>query len=80
MATGGPVEGFEGRYHIRYFDDKGNIQADRELDIQKDGDYYQLSWIFNGGISGIGIGMENVEGLSVSYRNVEVKQLQPSET
>ncbi len=80
IATGGPAEGFEGRYHIRYFDEKGNIQADRELDIQKDGDYYQLSWINNGEISGRGIGMENAEGLSVGYCNVEVKQLQSSET
>ncbi|MCP4370993.1 MAG: hypothetical protein GY797_23195 [Deltaproteobacteria bacterium] len=80
IATGGPAEGFEGRYHIRYFDEKGNIQADRELDIQKDGDYYQLSWINNGEISGRGIGMENAEGLSVGYRDIEVKQPQPSET
>jgi hypothetical protein len=35
QATGGPVTGFAGRYHIRYFDTKGHAIADRELDIQK---------------------------------------------
>ena len=37
IATGGPVEGFEGIYHICYFDGKGKIQAERELNIQKEG-------------------------------------------
>ncbi len=71
IATGGPAEGFEGRYHIRYLDDKGNAQAERKLDIQKKGDFYHLSWINNGNISARGIGMETVEGLSVGYRDIE---------
>ena len=73
IASGGPVEGFEGRYHIRYFDDKGNVQADRELDIRKDGDQYQILWINNGGITARGIGMETAEGLGVGYRDVGEK-------
>ncbi len=47
IATGGPVEGFEGHYHVRYFDDKGNLQAARELNIKKDGDYYQTWWTYH---------------------------------
>jgi hypothetical protein len=73
IATGGTTEGFEGRYHIRYFDNKGNIQADRELDIKKDGVYYQLSWINNGEITARGIGMETAEGLAAGYRDVKEK-------
>ena len=71
IATGGPADGFEGRYTIRYFDDKGNMQAERGLEIQKEGNYYQLSWSNNGEISGSGVGMETAEGLAVGYRDVE---------
>ena len=74
IATGGPVEGFEGDYHIRYFDDTGNIQADRDLEIKKDGDFYKVSWLSNGKITAVGIGMENSEGLSVGYRDVALTQ------
>ena len=74
IATGGPTEGFEGHYQIRYFDDMGNVQADRELEIKKDGDYYKVSWLNNGKITAVGIGMENSEGLSVGYRDIAVKQ------
>ncbi len=73
IATGGPVDRFEGHYHIRYFDDSGNVQTDRELEIEKNGDNYKVSWFNNGKISAIGIGMENSEGLSVGYRDVADK-------
>ncbi|MCP4535909.1 MAG: hypothetical protein GY832_02085 [Chloroflexi bacterium] len=72
-ATGGPAEGFAGRYRIRYYDDKGDVQADRELDIQKDGDRYKLTWIDNGRVTGRGIGIEVSEGLAAGYRDVEEK-------
>jgi len=67
IATGGSAEGFEGKYLIRYSDDKGNIQADRELKIHKDGSCYKLQWLNNGKVTGEGIGMETAEGLSVGY-------------
>jgi hypothetical protein len=79
-ATGGPAEGFVGRYHIRYFDDKGNVDADLELDIQKDGDYYKLSWINNGEITGRGIGIEVAEGLAAGWRGIDDKLPRLSET
>jgi len=47
------------------------MQAERGLDIQKDGDYYQLSWSNNGETSGSGVGMETADGLAVGYRDVE---------
>ncbi|MCP4344336.1 MAG: hypothetical protein GY795_02285 [Desulfobacterales bacterium] len=73
IATGGPADRFEGHYHIRYFDDSGNVQADRELEIEKDGDNYKVSWFNNGKISAVGIGMVNSEGLAVGYRDVADK-------
>jgi len=55
--------------YIRYFDNTGNFQAERELNIQKSGNFYQVSWINNGVISGKGVGMETEDGLSVGYRD-----------
>jgi len=42
IATGGPTHGFEGKYKIRYFDEKGKLQAERDLEIKKDGDRFNL--------------------------------------
>ncbi len=71
IATGGPIDGFEGLYKIRYFDGKGNLQAERELDIKKDGNCYKVSWLNKGETTAYGIGLENSEGLSVGYRDIE---------
>ena len=73
IATGGPAEGFAGRYHMRYFDDKGKVDADRELNIKKNGDYFELTWINNGEITGKGIGMEVSEGLAAGWRDIDDK-------
>ncbi len=74
FATGGPVDGFEGLYQIQYFDEKGNLLAERELDIRKDGNCFNVSWLNNGELTAYGIGLENSEGLSVGYRDIEVKE------
>ncbi len=71
FATGGPIDGFEGLYQIRYFDDKGDLQAERELDIKKDENCYKVSWLNKGKPTAYGIGLKNSEGLSVGYRDIE---------
>jgi hypothetical protein len=71
LLKGVPAEGFAGCYQIRYFDEKGHVQAERELVIQKDNEYYLLSWIHNGRLSGEGIGLETAEGLTVGYHDVK---------
>ncbi len=73
IATGGPMEGFEGNYTIRYFDSSGNFQAERGLKIQKTGIFYQVTWMNKDEISGSGVGMETEEGLSVGYRDLNSK-------
>ena len=70
IATGGPATGFEGRYKIQYYDEKQNLQAQRDLDIQKMKGHYHISWINMGKITCNGIGMETAEGLAVGYRNI----------
>ena len=69
-ATGGPTKGFEGRYTISYFDEKGNNTASRELNIQRKGNYYELSFLNKGEISAIGIGIEVKEGLAAGWRDI----------
>lgn len=74
IATGGSADDFDGHYQIRYFDENGNLQAERELDISKDGNYYKVSWLNNGEITSYGIGLVNSEGLSVGYRDIEIEE------
>ncbi len=79
-ATGGPDEGYAGRYDIRYFDGKGNELPVLKLDIQKDGDYYEIAWIDDGEVVYRGIGMEVAEGLVAGWRGIDDKPPQPFET
>jgi hypothetical protein len=70
IAKGSPSEGFVGEYQIRYFDERGNVQAARELVIKKDREYYQLSWLKDGTLSAEGIGQETSGCLCVGYHNI----------
>jgi len=70
IATGGPREGFVGRYHVRYFYDSGEFSDEYDLVIEKTGDTYNVSWLTNGKVSAIGVGMEVDGGLAVGWRRV----------
>jgi hypothetical protein len=70
IATGGPREGFAGRYHVRYFYDSGAFSDEYDLVIEKTGDFYNVSWIIDGKVSAIGVGMEVENGLAVGWRRV----------
>ena len=70
IATGGPKEGFAGRYHVRYFYDNGEFSDEYDLVIEKSEDAYQVSWLTNGKVSAIGVGMEVEDGLAVGWRRV----------
>jgi hypothetical protein len=71
IATGGPKEGFAGRYHVRYFYDNGEFSDEYDLVIEKAGDTYTVSWLTNGKVSAIGVGMEVDGGLAVGWRRVD---------
>src|SRR5688572_29365905 len=62
IATGGPKEGFAGRYHVRYFYDSGKFSDEYDLVIEKSQDVYKVSWITNGKVSAVGVGMEVENG------------------
>jgi hypothetical protein len=70
IATGGPREGFAGSYHVRYFYDSGEFSDEYDLVIEKVGDVYNASWITNGKVSAVGVGMEVANGLAVGWRRV----------
>ena len=70
IATGGPKEGFVGHYHVRYFYDDGRFSDEYDLVIEKAGDVYNASWITNGQVSAIGVGMEVQNDLAIGWRRV----------
>ena len=70
IATGGPREGFAGKYHVRYFLENGEFSDEYELVIDKTGDVYKVSWITNGKVSAVGVGMEVENGLAVGWHRV----------
>ena len=70
IATGGPKDGFVGKYHVRYFLENGEFSDEYDLVIEKSGGIYNVSWISNGKLSAIGVGMEVENGLAVGWRRV----------
>ncbi len=71
IATGGPREGFVGEYHVRYFLESGEFSDEYDLIIEKTGDIYKVSWITNGKVSAVGVGMEVERGLAVGWHRVD---------
>ncbi|HTI40118.1 MAG TPA: hypothetical protein VL484_21325 [Vicinamibacterales bacterium] len=70
IATGGPKEGFAGRYHVRYFYDSGAFSDEYDLVIEKIAEFYKVSWLVDGNVLALGVGMEVEEGLAVGWRRV----------
>lgn len=70
IATGGPNDGFAGRYHVRYFYDSGEFSDEYDLVIEKAGDIYNVSWIVADKVGAIGVGMEVENALAVGWRRV----------
>ncbi len=71
IATGGPKEGFAGKYHVRYFYESGEFSDEYELVIEKNGDVYKASWITKGKLSAVGVGMVVENSLAVGWRRVD---------
>jgi hypothetical protein len=69
-ATGGPENGFAGRYHVRYYLENGEFSDEYDLVIEKTGDFYNVSWITGGKVSARGVGMEVENGLAVGWTRV----------
>ena len=71
MATGSPTSsGFVGHYHVRYFLENGQFSDEYDLVIERMRDAYKVSWLTNGKLSAVGVGMEVENGLAVGWRRV----------
>ena len=70
IATGGPKEGFAGRYHVRYFYESGEFSDEYDLVIEQTAESYKVSWLVDGNVLALGIGMEVEDGLAVGWRRV----------
>jgi len=70
IATGGPVDGYAGTYHVRYFYDSGEFSDEYDLIIEKNDDAYKVFWLVDGKVRAIGVGMEVDNGLAVGWRRV----------
>lgn len=68
IATGGPVNGYAGKYHVRYFYDSGEFSDEYDLVIEKEGNIYTASWLVDGNVRAYGVGMEVENGLAVGWR------------
>jgi len=72
LATGGPTEGFEGTYHVRYFFENGEFSDEYGLEIVQTGTFYDVIWRVDGEIQARGVGMlvEDGTALAVGWRRV----------
>ena len=70
IATGGPAEGYAGKYHVRYFYDSGEFSDEYDLVIEKTEDVYRAFWLVDGETRAIGVGMEVENGLAIGWRRV----------
>jgi len=71
IATGGPREGFAGKYHVRYFYESGEFSDEYDLVIEKTEEVYKVLWLTNGKVLAIGVGMEVENGLAVGWHRVD---------
>ena len=69
-ATGGPEQGFVGRYHIRYYLETGEFSDEYDLQIERTGDLYDVTWLVDGEVGAVGVGMEVGDRLAVGWRRV----------
>lgn len=71
IATGGPEEGFAGRYHVRYFFEDGEFSDEYDLAIARSGNIYKAEWLVDGTVRAVGVGMEVEEGLAIGWHRVD---------
>jgi len=69
-ATGGPEQGFAGQYHIRYYHESGEFSDEYDLQIGRNGDLYDVTWLVDAEARAVGVGMEVGDRLAVGWRKV----------
>ena len=79
-ATDGPLEGYVGRYEIQYYNAEGEGVGSYELNIERDGECYLLSWIKDGEVQDRGAGFEIPEGLIAGWFHCDDRKVEDFET
>jgi hypothetical protein len=69
-ATGVSKGDFAGNYHIKYYYENGEFSDEYDLVIEKDGKFYNLSWITDGKVSARGVGTVVDNRLMAGWRRV----------
>ena len=69
-ATGGPEHGYAREYRIRYFLEDGQFSDEYDLVIEQAGSLYDASWLVDGEVLAVGVGMEVENHLAVGWRRV----------
>lgn len=70
FAEGGCGKSFEGEFNISYYNNNGNLLAERKLIIKKEGGHYNLSWLNDGKITAAGRGIELDGKLAAGWINI----------
>jgi hypothetical protein len=73
LATGGPVDGFAGNYHVRYFYENGQFSDEYDLQVSNHGSFYDVTWRVGGVVKARGVGMlvDNGTALAVGWHRVD---------
>lgn len=73
LATGGPVDGFAGNYHVRYFNENGEFSDEYDLQVAKNGSFYDVTWRVGGVVKARGVGMlvDNGTALAVGWHRAD---------
>ncbi len=70
IARGNTSNGFAGTFLITYFNPDGQETGTFDLKIEKNGPIYDLSYIQNGEVLLVGVGIETSDGLAAGYRKL----------
>ena len=70
VARGNTSNGFPGTYDITYYYPNGDKAIDLELVIEKEGGIYKFSYLQDGQLLLIGVGVETPTGLAGGYRRL----------
>jgi len=71
IIKGDTSNGFSGEYVVTYYKPNGEEAGTFDLNIKKTGSKYDLQWFKNGVQKYIGIGIDTLEGMAISYKSVE---------
>jgi hypothetical protein len=71
LAKGDASHGFPGRYTVTYLRSDGSEAGTFDLEIEKNGSIYDLSYKRDGELLFVGVGIDTAGGMAIGYRKNE---------